>query len=220
VPALQGLIVDWGGVLTLPLGDVTARWAGQDGVEAAHFRDVLRTWAGLREDGTAAEPAAVQSPAHALERGEITPAEFEQALTGELRSRGSVADPHGLLRRMLGELQGLDPDMMTMLRRAQRAGLRLALLSNSWGEHYPEHRWKGLFDTVVISGRVGMRKPEPRIYRHTAELLRLEPAACVMVDDMPHNVRGAVDVGMVGVLHESFEQTRTELEAVFDRSLR
>jgi putative hydrolase of the HAD superfamily len=77
-----------------------------------------------------------------------------------------------------------------------------------------------LFDAVVISGRVGMRKPEPRIFRHTCALLGLSPSACVMIDDLPHNIRGAVDVGMIGVLHSSYPETLAELEGLFDLSLR
>jgi putative hydrolase of the HAD superfamily len=65
-----------------------------------------------------------------------------------------------------------------------------------------------------------MRKPEARIFRHTADLLGLRPEDCVMVDDLPHNVRGAVAAGMVGVLHHSYEETALELEALFDLPLR
>ena len=94
------------------------------------------------------------------------------------------------------------------------------MLSNSWGEHYPEHLWVGAFDAVVISGRVGMRKPDAEIFQHTADLLQLTPAECVMVDDMPTNIRGAVAVGMVGVRHVSYEQTVDELEVLLELPLR
>jgi HAD superfamily hydrolase (TIGR01509 family) len=105
-----------------------------------------------------------------------------------------------------------------MGRRSQ--GVKTALLSNSWGEHYPEHLWVGAFDAVVISGRVGMRKPDAEIFQHTAELLHLEPERCVMVDDLAANIHGAVAAGMVGVLHVSYEQTVDELEVLFDLPLR
>ena len=117
---------------------------------------------------------------------------------------------------MLGGLATLDDDMLGLVRRARAAGVRTALLSNSWGDHYPEELWDGLFDAVVISGRVGMRKPDERIFRHAAGLLHLEPAECVMVDDLPHNVAGAVAAGMVGVLHTSYGATLAELEVLFD----
>jgi epoxide hydrolase-like predicted phosphatase len=239
---LGGLVLDWGGVLTASLDSAMARWATGDGVDFEHFRAVMRSWVGVRRDepaGEAALPAQVlaegtvadleqaadaglagSSPAHRLERGELTPGEFEQALAAELASRGSTVEAAGLLRRMLGGLDALDPDMIELVRRARAAGLKTALLSNSWGDHYPEELWDGLFDAVVISGRVGMRKPDAAIFRHTAELLGLEPAECVMVDDLPQNVRGAAAAGMVAVRHTDLATTRAELEALFGVSLR
>jgi epoxide hydrolase-like predicted phosphatase len=112
-----------------------------------------------------------------------------------------------------------DPGMVGVVRRARRAGIRTALCSNSWGNEYPRAGWAELFDAVVISGEVGMRKPERRIYDLTAQRLRLRPAECVFVDDLGPNVRGAVDAGMVGVRHESAEQTAAELEALFGVAL-
>jgi putative hydrolase of the HAD superfamily len=109
--------------------------------------------------------------------------------------------------------------MVGLVRRAHAAGVRTALLSNSWGDHYPDELWDGLFDAVVISGRVGMRKPDPEIFTHTVQLLGLEPGECVMVDDLPHNIRAAVASGMVGVLHTDVDSTRAELEVLLDLPL-
>ena len=233
---LRGLVVDWGGVLTAPLDGAITGWASADGVDYEHFRSVMRRWVGVRPsvgspgpDGTGdgfvvAEAApddgpAFASPVHRLERGELPPPEFEQILAGELAALGSAVPAEGLLRRMLGGLDELDARMIGMLRRARASGLKVALLSNSWGDHYPEAVWDGLFDAIVISGRVGMRKPEERIFRHTADLLGLATEQCVMVDDLPHNITGAVEAGMVGVRHDSYDQTLLELEALFDRPL-
>jgi epoxide hydrolase-like predicted phosphatase len=235
---LRGLVVDWGGVLTSSLDSAMARWAAQDGVDFEHFRSVMRTWVGARretEDDAAAPlltegavadveqapdagPAGA-SPVHRLERGELAPQEFERALADELARRGSPVRPAGLLGRVLGGLAELDPDMLDLVRRARAAGIRTALLSNSWGDHYPQELEDGLFDAVVISGRVGMRKPDARIFEHAAELLGLRPAECVMVDDLPHNVHGAVAAGMVGVRHTGYATTLAELEALFELPL-
>ena len=232
---LRGLIVDWGGVLTAPLDDAMVFWARQEQIDFDHFRDVMREWLGPRdprdEPGYAGSPGLLDeapevarvpadSPVHQLERGTITPAEFEHELSRALRRRGSIVPADGLLTRVLSGLRGLSDDMLSMVRRARLAGLRTALLSNSWGDDYPEHAWQGAFDAVVISGRIGMRKPEPEIFRHTADLLGLAPEQCVMVDDLPQNVRGAVAAGMVGVRHRSFEETADELEALFHLTLR
>jgi len=242
---LRGLIVDWGGVLTGSLDSAMAEWAATDSVDFEHFRSVMSSWVGARrsaddgeadDDAEAAAPVLTEavvadleqapdvgpagiSPVHRLERGELGSGEFEQALAEELARRGSPVEARGLLRRLLAGLERLDPAMLDLVRRAHDAGLRTALLSNSWGDHYPDELWDGLFDAVVISGRVGMRKPDVQIFEHTAELLGLPPSSCVMVDDLPHNVRGAVAAGMVAVRHTDYATTLAELEALFELPL-
>jgi epoxide hydrolase-like predicted phosphatase len=228
---LRGLLVDWGGVLTVPLDGAIARWAAADGVDFEQFRAILRDWSEhVHEHEHEHEHEHVHEHEHAsahpgplvhrLERGELHTAEFEQALAGELSRRGTPVAAEGLLGRMLGDLEGLEDDMITLVRRAKAAGIRTALLSNSWGDHYPDELWDGLFDAVVISGRVGMRKPEPAIFAHTAELLDLRPGECVMVDDLARNVHAAVAAGMVAVHHQDYEATALELEVLFEVPLR
>jgi epoxide hydrolase-like predicted phosphatase len=165
------------------------------------------------EEADDAGPAG-RSPVHRLERGEIAVSDFEELLADQLARRGSPVAAPGLLARMLGGLENLQEDMIGLVRRIHDQGIRTALLSNSWGDNYPEALWDGLFDVLVISGRVGMRKPEPEIFRHTCALLELPPSACVMVDDLPHNIAGASEVGMVGVLHTEYAKTADELEAL------
>ena len=126
----------------------------------------------------------------------------------------------GLLARMLHGLSLLDPIMIEAVRRARTAGLSTALLSNSWGEHYPDALWDNLFDVVVISGRVGMRKPEPAIYEHTAAALGLPPGDCLLVDDIERNVVAATAAGMRAVLHRTVEETLERLEEAFGVALR
>jgi len=195
----RALVVDWGGVLTQPLNQSTAAWAEADGVDPAHFGEALKGWHTLARaeagDGLDAGPVA------ALERGEIAVAEFEVLLAAELGRLGSPVSAQGLLGRLLAGLEQPEPRMFAVVRTAKAAGVRTALLSNSWGNTYPRQGWDSLFDAVVISGEVGMRKPEERIYRHTAALLGLPTSACVMVDDLPWNVEAAQAVGMHAVLH-------------------
>lgn len=212
--ALRALIVDYGGVLTSPLAECLASWADEDGVETAHFAQVLRDW--LAEP----VPAGQVHPVHALESGLIDPASFEQALAARLRTTdGRTPAAAGLLRRMFAGFR-CAPAMTEVVAGARAAGLRTALLSNSWANDYPRARFAQLFDTVVISGEVGLRKPEAAIYRLTAERLGVPPRACVFVDDLQVNVRGAVAVGMIGVHHVDAEATRAELEALFGQRLR
>jgi putative hydrolase of the HAD superfamily len=77
-----------------------------------------------------------------------------------------------------------------------------------------------MFDAVVISGEVGMRKPEHRIYHHTLELLDAPAESSVFVDDLVHNVAAAEELGMAGVVHSSYEETLVALEEKLGLSLK
>jgi HAD superfamily hydrolase (TIGR01509 family) len=94
------------------------------------------------------------------------------------------------------------------------------LLSNSWGgRDYPLEQLREIFDAIVISGEVGLRKPEPEIYRYTARKLDVPAEECVFIDDFSVNVEGAEAVGMTGVLHRNPQETVARLEDLFDLDL-
>lgn len=207
--AVRGLVVDWGGVLTSDVPTAVRSWAAADDIPVDVYAGVMRDWLGPVYD-----VAARASPVHALERGETTLADFEQRLADEMSVRtGREIPADGLVLRLLDRFAHA-PDMAGLVRRVRATGVRTALLSNSWGAQYPREGWHEMFDVVVLSGDVGMRKPEPRIYRHTLDLLGLDPEECVLVDDLRPNVDAAVALGMVGVLHRSYADTLLELEAV------
>ncbi len=215
MPDLRALIVDYGGVLTSPLQDTMTSFCEDDEIDLAALRRVIREWLGASY-GAEAEA----NPVHALERGEIAIPDFERELARRLTTHdGRPVESEGLLGRMFAGFQRQQP-MFDVVRRARGHGLKTALLSNSWGMDYPRDEWDEVFDTVVISGEVGMRKPEPGIYRHTALRLGLEPAQCVFVDDLRPNVTGAAAVGLVGVRFVSAEQAIDELEQLFGLDLR
>jgi epoxide hydrolase-like predicted phosphatase len=214
VPELRGLVVDWGGVLTGDLGAVVRSWAADDGIDLDVYVSIMRDWFG--------EPVGSEArlnPIHALERGEMTVPDFEHRLASALGERtGRPVAAVGLLQRMFEKFEHA-PEMTALVRRARESGLRTGLLSNSWGNDYPRDGWDEMFDVIVISGEVGMRKPEPRIFVHTLDLMGLAADECVFVDDIRHNIEAAVSLGMVGVLHRTYDETRVELEALFDRPL-
>jgi putative hydrolase of the HAD superfamily len=212
---LRALVVDWGGVLTRGLHEAFSAWADDDDVDLDSFAAAMRAWL-----GDAGESLARHNPVAALERGEVAVPHFEEQLAARLRSRtGGPVPAEGLLGRMFEQLVHA-PDMSALVLRARRAGLRTALLSNSWGNEYPREGWEEMFDAVVISGEVGMRKPEPEIFLHTCALLAVQPDECVFVDDLPANVRAAAALGMVGVQHTSYDETAAELEVLFGLHLR
>jgi epoxide hydrolase-like predicted phosphatase len=203
---LAALVVDYGGVLTTPLAETMAAWLRVEGVSPELFGNLMREW--LAE-------GVASNPAHELETGRLPAVEFERLLAQRLRQSdgtGPLAD--GLLARMFAGFRSA-PGMFGVLRNARQHGLRTALLSNSWGGEYDRQGWDELFDAVVISGEVGLRKPDREIFVLTARRLGLHPRQCVFVDDLAVNVRGAAAAGMVGVHHTSLDATVEELEALF-----
>lgn len=210
---LRGLLVDWGGVLTSGLSDALRLWADKDDLDYDTYFTAITDW-------IAATPVEAElNPIHSLERGLIAVPDFEQKLAAVLLRRdGRPVEAEGLIERMFAHFEHA-PQMSALVRRARAKGFRTALVSNSWGNTYPRDTWDGMFDTIVISGEVGLRKPEPEIYQLTCERLGLEPAECVFVDDMQPNVLGARKVGMTAILHTSYDETRRELEALFGADL-
>jgi hypothetical protein len=143
---MQGLIVDWGGVLTMPIHTAMASWLKATGVDGEHFGAVLRRWV---------QPSpGVISPVHRLERGELAVEEFEHLLSEALAQEGSLVEAQGLVSTMLADLSIYEDSMTSLVTRAHAAGIRTGLLSNSWGNDYDRSDWHEMFDTVVISGEV------------------------------------------------------------------
>ena len=104
---------------------------------------------------------------------------------------------------------------------AAQAGIRTGLISNSWGtRRYPRELLTELFDGVVISGEVGIRKPAREMYRLGAERIGLEPQRCVFVDDLPFNLEPAAELGMGTVHHRTAGETVPELESLLGVALR
>ncbi len=204
----RGVIWDWGGVLTPPILDTVQAWIQADGIDWASYRTVMRAWVyeAYQQDGS-------RNPIHALERGECTGAEFERMLAAELlRADGEAVPAEGLLRRMFAAGVPV-PAMYDTIRAVRGAGFSTALLSNSWGcEEYPRADFPALFDAVVISAEVGMRKPEEGIFLYAAQALGLEPRECVFIDDVEANIDAAVACGMTGVLHTGAEATAAALQ--------
>jgi putative hydrolase of the HAD superfamily len=190
------VITDWGGVMTNPILETVDAWIAEDRIDRGSYIAVMRSWvADAYSDGS-------DNPIHALERGECTNEEFERRLATQLlHIDGQPVRAAGLLARMFAAA-ALETVMLDAIRELRQAGLRTALLSNSWGNgDYPRHLFPGLFDVVVISAEVGMRKPEERIFRHTARLLGLEPQECVFIDDVEANIAAAEAVGITCLQH-------------------
>ncbi len=205
------MITDWGGVLTTPILTTVRAWIEADGIDWSSYLAVMRPWVSQAYDSD-----GHPNPIHALERGECTGAAFEQILAARLlRLDGAAVVAEGLLRRMFAASLPV-PAMYDTIRALRAAGFSTALLSNSWGcDEYPRADFPGLFDTVVLSGEVGMRKPEEEIFQHAAQALGLAPEDCVFIDDMKANVAAAQACGMTGVLHTEPADTAKALQDLF-----
>lgn len=211
---VRGLIIDWGGVLTTPLRDAIAVWIESDDIDSAGYREVMREWFTSSYAGE-----GPVSPIHGLEDGSLPAEEFERTLAERLRTRGGMAvAAEGLLLRMFAAFEPVEA-MYDALRRARAAGVRTCLLSNSWGNTYPRERFDEIFDAVVISSEVGLRKPDPAIFQHALEAIALPAAQCAFIDDIEHNIRAAEELGITGVHHVDAATTVPRLERILGVSL-
>jgi putative hydrolase of the HAD superfamily len=201
------VITDWGGVLTSPILTTVRAWIAADEIDWESYRTVMQGWVFEAYDSDGGT-----NPIHALERGECPVDEFERRLAARLlRTDGGAVAAEGLLQRMFAASERV-PAMEDAIRALRESGLRTALLSNSWGSgDYPREDFPSLFDAVVISGEVGMRKPEEEIFLHAAGMLGLAPASCVFIDDLEANVAAAAACGMTGLLHTEPAATVTAL---------
>lgn len=201
---LRGLLVDFGGVLTSNIFESFRAFCEAEGLEPDAVRDRFR-----------ADPSA-RDLLGQLETGGLGEEEFSRRFAVVL----GVERPEGLIDRLFAGMQP-DEEMLEVLRRARGVGIRTGLISNSWGDaRYDRRAFPDLFDGVVISGEVGIRKPDPAIYSMGAQAVGLEPAACVFVDDLPGNLKPARTLGMATVLHRDAAETIPQLEELLGATLR
>jgi putative hydrolase of the HAD superfamily len=194
---VRGLLVDFGGVLTTNVFDSFRAFGEAEGLDPQTVKRAFRE-----------DPEAL-GLLRELERGDIAVEEFEPRF-GE---RIGVADTDGLVGRLFGGV-GPDERMVEAVRRARAAGVHTGLISNSWGEglSYDTSMLEELFDGIVISGDVGMHKPEPEIFLLGARRIDVPAGECVFVDDLRENCAGAEAVGMTAILHRGADSTLPRLE--------
>ena len=205
---VRAVICDFGGVLTSPLIDSIRAWT-------EHM--------GLTVEGVGQAMASVgdrigEHPLFRLEKGELTEAEFTRLLETEL---GMSFD--GYPDRYLDHLEP-NPPMIDYVAKLRDRGLRTALLTNNVREWEPI--WRSmlpvddLFEVVVDSAFVGMRKPDPAIYELTLERLdgELKAEECVFVDDTEPNCVAARDLGMHAVLFHHADQAIADVERILSEN--
>jgi putative hydrolase of the HAD superfamily len=206
---ISAVVSDFGGVLTKPLMNAFNRVQDDMDLPIEAYGPAFAH--SLEHDGV--------HPLFALERGEITEAEFlarlERAFAAVL---GRDVSLHGFGEQLMAAMEPNQElfDHYAALRRERN--LRFALCTNNVREW--EARWRALlpidelFEIVVDSAFVGTRKPEPEIYAITLERLGVPAEACVFIDDLEPNVDGAKTAGMQGIVHRDTARTIAELESL------
>ena len=207
---VRAVISDFGGVLTTPLLHSFAAFQDTTGIPAEQLGVAMQELA--ERDG--------EHPLFALEKGEMTEAAFLERIAAELEPRfGRRPEMHRFSEIYFDALDP-NPPMIELMRGLRDSGRRMALLTNNVREWEP--LWRSMlpvdeiFELVVDSAFVGMRKPDRAIYELTLERLGdgLQPQDCLFVDDVAVNVEAARALGMRTVQFRSNEQAIPEIEAV------
>jgi putative hydrolase of the HAD superfamily len=205
-PYAHALLIDYGGVLTNSvIGGFSTACAAM-GVDAEPF--IAECFS---------PDHAGDSPFARLELGQVTMGEFCDQVSPILRKYASApVDGHRWLKLVQRATRGVDQEMVRAVDALAERGALIALVSNSWGsvDDYPWDRLPA-FSDVVVSGRVGLRKPDPRIYQLAAERLGVGTADCVFVDDLEVNLVPARELGMTTILHQRSPDTIGHLSRLF-----
>jgi putative hydrolase of the HAD superfamily len=204
---IEAVVSDFGGVLTTPLLASFVAIQDEVGISAESLGRAMRE--GLQE--------GEEIPLFKLERGEISEDEFLERLSDGLEPILGHRPHLHHFRRVFFE--ALDPNepMIELMRELQATGLTMAMLTNNVREWEP--LWRSMlpvdeiFATIVDSAFVGARKPEARIYELTLERIGMPAEACLFIDDLEVNCKGAEAAGMRAVHFRDNEQAIPEIRA-------
>ncbi len=215
--AIEAVIFDYGGVLsTTPFAGI-AEFERKMGYPDKSLAQLLFGKGASPQGPTDAIP---DHDWHLLETGRLTLDEFHERLVA--LSEAALGRPLelGVYAQFLRDLGvGVHWMMVHRVRELRADGYRTAILTNNvreWGRY-----WKGsipleLFDVVVDSCDVGLRKPDPAIYRLTCERLGVAPEAAVFLDDTRRHVESARQVGLQAILVRDPWDAIAELDAILE----
>ena len=205
---IRAIVSDFGGVLTTPLAGSFQGFADRSGIDLETMGQALTA---LHErDGT--------HPLHELECGRMTETVCVETLRTSLYELLGRDIELASLADTLWE--GLFPneEMIAFMASLRAEGYRMALLTNNVREW--ELRWRALapideiFEVVIDSAFVGVRKPDPEIYELTVAGIGVPAAACLFVDDLEINCVAAREAGMRTVVFRDTEQAIAEMRAL------
>lgn len=194
------MIFDLGGVVIDSPLHVIAAYESELGIPAGF---VNRLVVGAGPDGAWSR----------MERGEIDMGRFERDFEAECRAGGHRLSAATLMSR-IGECQPR-PAMLRAISRLREGGFRVGALTNNWAteDADPEapHELSELFHAVIESAKVGLRKPDPRIYHLACDELSVEPHQAAFLDDIGSNLKAARALGMHTIKVDAPEPALREL---------
>ena len=209
---IEAVIWDFGGVLTSSPFEAFARFEAERGLPADIIR---RTNAANHLENAWAR----------LERAEVDIEAFDKLFAMESLALGAEVRGRDVLPLLAGDLR---PEMVEALRRT-RAKLKTGCITNNLpanaigsagGRTLYITEVMALFDHVIESAKLGLRKPDPCIYRMMVEALDVDPKRCIYLDDLGVNLKPAREMGMTTIKVVSASQAIAELEAATGLSLR
>ena len=207
---IRAALFDFGGVILSSPFEAFARYERECGLPDGFLRAVNST---NPHDNAWAR----------LERSEVTFEEFCRLYEAEARAAGGEVNGRDVMGLLAGDLR---PSMVEAVRRCH-ARLKTACLTNNWvaadsdrGSNSHDALLTDLFDVVVESSKVGVRKPDPRFYELACELLAIEPGEAVFLDDIGGNLKPARAMGMTTIKVTDPDAAIDELEAIVGFALR
>jgi putative hydrolase of the HAD superfamily len=201
----EAVIWDFGGVLTSSPFEAFARFEAERGLPADIIR---RTNAANHLENAWAR----------FERAEVDIETFDELFAKESRALGSEVRGKDVLPLLAGDLR---PEMVEALRRI-RSKFKTGCITNNLpanaigsagGRTLYIAEVMALFDHIIESAKIGLRKPDPKIYRMMVEALGADPRRCIYLDDLGINLKPAREMGMTTIKVVSAKQALAELEA-------
>jgi len=212
---IEAVIWDFGGVFTTSPFEAFAAYEEQHGLP----KDLIRRVNSANPDDNAWAK---------FERSEVGIAEFDRLFAEESRALGHEVPGHDVIALLQGDLR---PEMVRALEICN-AQFKTGCITNNVKPHDGKTMWEEgsraaqmhgvmqMFDHVIESALVGVRKPDPRIYEMMCEALSVTPGACAYLDDLGINCKPARAMGMATVKVVTADQAISELEQITGHSLR
>jgi epoxide hydrolase-like predicted phosphatase len=212
---IRAVLFDFGGVFTDSPFHAVRDFGEELGIEPAEVTRIV--FGSYEHDG--------DHPWHQLERGEITLESAREQILGLGKERNLQVDIYELFARMAGNNAGADQKqpLVERVRLLKQQGYTTGIITNNVKEF--GDGWRGLipvdelFDFVVDSSSVGVRKPDPRIFNIALEQLGdIAPQEAVFLDDYPANVNAARDIGLHAmIVSNDLQATIAELDGLLER---